>query len=92
MSRQPGERPDHLTVELEFLSYLYRLLNSMLRGHEKDGIAEVRRGIENFLGELVWVNHLVERLEERSEHPFYVPLARFLRALIQSPGVLPGGS
>jgi DMSO reductase family type II enzyme chaperone len=89
---EPCERPDHLTVELEFLSYLYRLLNSMLRDHKEDGIAEVQQGIESFLGELVWVNHLVERLEERSEHPFYVPLGRFLCTLMQASRVLPGES
>jgi TorA maturation chaperone TorD len=52
----------------------------------------VQQGIESFLGELVWVNHLVERLEERSEHPFYVPLGRFLCTLMQASRVLPGES
>jgi len=84
-----GESPDHLTVQLEFLSYLYKLLGSMLRDQAPDAAAAVRGGIASFLAELSWVEQLIALLEERYQHPFYVPLGRFLRTLLRVPGVLP---
>ncbi len=76
------EAPDHLTLQLEFLAYLYRLLGSMLRTREQDAAARVREGIETFLGELAWIHRFVELLQDRSAHPFYVPLAHFLETML----------
>ncbi len=76
------EAPDHLTLQLEFLAYLYRLLGSMLKTREQDAADRVREGIETFLGELVWIYRFVALLQDRSAHPFYVPLAGLLQALL----------
>lgn len=76
------EAPDHLTLQLEFLAYLYRLLGSMLTTREQDAAARVREGIESFLGELAWIHRFVELLQDRSAHPFYVPLAGLLQTLL----------
>jgi DMSO reductase family type II enzyme chaperone len=76
------ESPDHLTLQLEFLAYLYRLLGSVLRTGEPDAAGRVRDGISGFLDELAWIHRFVELLQDRSAHPFYVPLAGLLRALL----------
>lgn len=76
------ESPDHLTLQLEFLAYLYRLLGVMLRTREHNKAARVREGIDTFLAELAWIYRFVELLQDRSAHPFYVPLARLLKTIL----------
>ena len=76
------ESADHLTLQLEFLAYLYRLRGSMLKTRQQDATARVREGIETFLIELAWVDRFVELLRDRCGHPFYVPLAGLLQTLL----------
>jgi DMSO reductase family type II enzyme chaperone len=76
------ESPDHLTLQLEFLAYLYRLHGSMVRTREQDAAARVSEGIETFLGELVWIHRFAALLQDRCAHPFYVPLAGLLQTLL----------
>ena len=77
------EWPDHLSVQLEFMAYLYRLRARALEdGADPQELNRVRSGIDAFHGELEWILRFVDALERRSEHPIYVPLAQLLRTLI----------
>jgi TorA maturation chaperone TorD len=51
--------PDHLVMELEFLSYLYRWA----------GDGEIKRFIEDHLD---WVPLLKDEFRRRQPHPFYL--------------------
>ncbi len=85
------EWPDHLSVQLEFMAYLYRLLGTALEeGAEPRELSRIRGGIDAFYAELEWIPRFVDSLERRSEHPFYVPLAQLLRTLIGAPRRQPG--
>jgi DMSO reductase family type II enzyme chaperone len=76
------EAPDHLTLQLEFLAYLYRLHGSLVTTREQDAAARAGEGIETFLGALAWIHRFVALLQDRSAHPFYVPLAGLLQTLL----------
>ncbi len=76
-------QPDHLTVELEFMAYLYNEFAGAAEGKTKWPIEKIRDGILSFQNEMAWVPEFVEALAQRSNHPFYVPLGRFLMAMLQ---------
>lgn len=75
--------PDHLAVELEFVAYLYDLLQLTLCGEREDSVERIRRGLAAYFDELGWVEKLVGALEQRTAHPFYLPLAQLLRTLLR---------
>ena len=50
--------PDHIVIELEFLSYLY----------QEAGDVEIKRFIEDHLD---WIPFLKESFEKAHAHPFY---------------------
>ena len=77
-----AEQPDHLTVELEFLAYLYNECVRAGVGEGKWPLEKVSDGITSIQKELSWVPAFVNQLEHRSNHPFYVPLGRFLVAVL----------
>jgi len=61
--------PDHLVIELEFLSYLY----------QEAGDKEIKRFIEDHLG---WIQFLREGFERAHAHPFYTSLIEVLDLFI----------
>ena len=61
--------PDHILIELEFLSYLYR----------EAGDREIKRFIEDHLD---WVPFLKESFEKAHAHPFYISLIEVLDLFI----------
>jgi TorA maturation chaperone TorD len=61
--------PDHLVIELEFLSYLY----------EEVGDKEIKRFIEDHLD---WIRFLIEGFEKAHAHPFYISLIKVLDRFI----------
>jgi TorA maturation chaperone TorD len=61
--------PDHLVIELEFLSYLY----------QEAGDREIKRFIEDHLD---WIHFLREGFERAHAHPFYVSLIEVLDLFI----------
>lgn len=77
-----AEQPDHLTVELEFLSFLYRSLADPQRDEAERG--KLQSDIV-FLGQhLLWSRELLQQLEGR--HPFYRTLARLLVEILTISG------
>ncbi len=80
------ESPDHLAVELEFVAYLFDLLQLTLGGERKDSVERIQHGLTAFFDELDWVGNFVDALEQRSVHPFYLPLGNFLCTLIKVSG------
>ncbi len=77
------EPPDHLAVELEFVAYLFDLLQLTLCGERKDSVERIQQGLAAFFTELDWVDNFIDALEQRSGHPFYLPLGNLLRTLIR---------
>jgi len=61
--------PDHILIELEFLSYLYR----------EAGDVEIKRFIKDHLD---WVPFLKESFEKARAHPFYISLIEILDLFI----------
>jgi TorA maturation chaperone TorD len=61
--------PDHLIIELEFLSYLY----------QEAGDREIKRFIEDHLD---WIPFLKESFERAHAHPFYISLMGVLNFFV----------
>lgn len=61
--------PDHILIELEFLSYLYR----------EAGDVEIKRFIKDHLD---WIPFLKESVEKARAHPFYISLIEILDLFI----------
>jgi TorA maturation chaperone TorD len=85
-TEKAAESPDHLAVELEFVAYLYDLLQLTLCGEREDSVERIRQGLAVFFRELDWVGNFIDALEKRSGHPFYLPLGNLLRTLIRQYG------
>lgn len=77
------ERPDHLTVQLEFMGYLYQLLGRALRGESNQTVESIEAGINAFHSELSWVPRWLALFNQRGVHALYTPLGRMLEALLQ---------
>jgi TorA maturation chaperone TorD len=61
--------PDHILIELEFLSYLY----------QEAGEVEIKRFIKDHLD---WIPFLKESFEKARAHPFYISLIEILDLFI----------
>ena len=61
--------PDHILIELEFLSYLYR----------EAGDVEIKKFIKDHLD---WIPFLKESFEKARAHPFYISLIEILDLFI----------
>jgi TorA maturation chaperone TorD len=61
--------PDHLIIELEFLSYLYQEANDR----------KIKRLIEDHLD---WIPSLRESIEKAHAHPFYISLIEVLNLFV----------
>jgi nitrate reductase assembly molybdenum cofactor insertion protein NarJ len=79
------ENADHLTIQLEFLAYLYRLRHKALLENREMSTA-IGKGIEAFRAQLGWVSEFVAQLGDRElAQAFYAPLGRFVVALLAAP-------
>ena len=65
--------PDHMAMELEFLSYLYRWATDV----------EIKLFIEDHLN---WIPFLKEELNRRDPHPFYVSALEVLALFVNREG------
>ncbi len=84
------ESPDHLAVELEFVAYLFDLLQLTQCGEREDSVERIQHGLSAFFDELAWAEKFIDALERRSGHPFYQPLGNLLRTLIRQREVVSG--
>ncbi len=79
--------PDHIAIELEFLSYLCGLEAEALQGGVRKKGAELAAEQKSFLGAYVlpWMPQFVENIRSGTENTFYLCLAecfeKFLRQL-----------
>jgi DMSO reductase family type II enzyme chaperone len=88
------ERPDHVSVELEFMGYLclkqaYAIDHSLTEAEEVTSAAQ-RRFFAEHLGR--WAPLFLSRFAARSAQPFYRALAAFARAFLGAEKDRLGGS
>ena len=73
------EQPDHLSVQLEFFAFLYRLLMD----DEKSNKQKFNETLASMCKELQWTSCWYENLSTRSAHAFYHPLSKFLLQILE---------
>jgi TorA maturation chaperone TorD len=80
------ERVDHVTTELEFLSFLARKEAYAIDNLGPDEIEECRRSQEHFLLDHVgcWVPGFAARLQVVADHPFFVAIGSLLATWIEA--------
>lgn len=76
------EQADHLSVQLECLAFLYMRLAQNLDNKMKPETAFYLDEIRQCSNELSWVNVLAEKLHSSINHPIYLPLIEFTRAVL----------
>ncbi len=76
---QYTEQPDHLSIQLEFFAYLFRLL---LNDNDARAQQKIETAIAEFCFELEWVKNWAAHLQKRPRHAFYHPLAQLLLLLL----------
>jgi nitrate reductase assembly molybdenum cofactor insertion protein NarJ len=79
-SGKATEKPDHLSVQLEFFAYLHRLL---LEEKDARGQQKIKNAIRDFCIELEWTHRWTELLRSRPVHAFYRPLAEFMLLMFE---------
>lgn len=75
------EQPDHLSIQLEFFAYLFRLL---LQDNDERTVQKIETAISEFCIELEWVNNWATQLSSRPAHAFYHPLAQLLLLMLEA--------
>lgn len=78
-----AEQPDHLTVMLEFLAYLYRLRAQAQEGENGYSTARLEEACRAFHKELAWVRVWLDAMEKRDPHPLYTGLGRLLWQVLE---------
>ncbi len=73
-----AEQPDHLTVELEFLSFLYRSVGDPQQ--DESGRGKLQSDITFLERHLLWSREFARQLEDR--HPFYRSLSQLSLAIL----------
>ncbi|MBI5462217.1 MAG: molecular chaperone TorD family protein [Gammaproteobacteria bacterium] len=69
--------PDQLSVQLEFIAYLYGRLAKTPTGEDAERLCQT---LHDFAGTLQWIDAPIQRLAHADiQHPFYLPLLRFVR-------------
>lgn len=74
------EQPDHITVQLEFMAFLHRLL---AEGDADYSVDELKQSIKTLCDEMKWLAMFVEQLEKQTQHVFYLPLAQLTSTLVK---------
>ncbi|MDO8739444.1 molecular chaperone [Candidatus Deferrimicrobium sp.] len=77
-SADAKELPDHVAVELEFMSYLYFEEIKALETSDLRAAVEAIEKQERFSGEFLrrWIPPFCERIKENTENGFYAALAQ----------------
>lgn len=81
MTDQYIEQPDHLSIQLEFFAYLFRLL---LQDNDERTVQKIETAISEFCFELEWINNWAAQLVMRPTHAFYHPLAQLLLLMLKA--------
>lgn len=86
VSGRRRERVDHVTTELEFMSFLARKEAYAIENLGTDEVAECRRSQDHFLRDHVgcWVPGFAARLQLVADHPFYASIGSLLSAWIET--------
>ena len=72
--------PDQLSVQLEFVAYLFGALNQAHARPEDNDVALRRAVLADTVRMLQWIDAPIERLAQTGiQHPLYVPLLRLVR-------------
>lgn len=81
-----SELPDHIAVELEFLSFLCFKEQEAARQNDTAGTQLLRAARQEFISELLlpWLQPLTEAIDTDSEAPFYSAVARCTHALVKT--------
>ncbi len=77
-----AENADHLTVVLEFLSFLYKQTSGLEAADDQAGQKQIATDIGSILTQLEWTRRLEDELQARGGHPFYLPLSRLLQIIL----------
>jgi nitrate reductase assembly molybdenum cofactor insertion protein NarJ len=91
-SGKESESPDHLVVQLEFLSYLFTQLAEACEKQQVDDIALYREAIGRFITELTWIDGFLQAFSEtlpRSEmgstgYSLYLSLVKVLSVFVSN--------
>ena len=80
------ERVDHITTELEFMSFLARKEAYAIENLGPEELDECRRSQEHFLRDHVgcWVPGIAARLQIVADHPFFVTIGSLLSTWIET--------
>lgn len=78
------EPPDHIALELEFMSYLLSREAESLEEKNQKAAAEVRNLTAQFFKKYLnpWIPPFCQKIREGSEHPFYIALANCLSTFV----------
>ncbi len=82
LNRQTNEMPDHIMYELEFMHFLsFKMIEAVNNENRQSDINQAEHYLQaqkDFLQRhlSVWVAQFAERLEEKTELPFYIILAK----------------
>ncbi len=77
-----AENADHLTVVLEFLSFLFRQAADLENKDDQAGLKQIASDICTVTEQLEWTKRLEDELIARGGHPFYLPLSRLLQSIL----------
>jgi TorA maturation chaperone TorD len=80
------ERVDHITTELEFLSFLARKQAYALENLGPDEVEECERSQKHFLRDHVgcWVPGFADRLQVVADHPFFMAIGALMETWIEA--------
>jgi len=83
-SAEMPECPDHVAIELSFLSWLHFKQAHALHEAQPDNLEICRDAVARFKSEHLdlWLSRFLDRLEAISPVPFYAHVARFSRACL----------
>jgi TorA maturation chaperone TorD len=83
---QRRERVDHITTELEFMSFLARKEAYAIENLGPEEVAECRRSEDHFLRDHVgcWVPGFASRLQLVADHPFFAGIGSLLSVWIET--------
>ena len=84
--KHSGDLPDHISAELEFLSFLFIKEAFALMEGDEDKIGLVRDARMKFWGEHLgsWYRKLVEKVKEKTDNEYYLKFFDLLAGILDS--------